>query len=181
MTPTAFVAELGALGPETVVAHAVQVTPEDVAILARTGTGVVHCPRSNMKLAEGVAPVQDLIDAGVTVALGVDSAASNSRLDLFEEMRTALLVARATRRSVGTMTAATVLRMATLNGAQVLGFGRDAGSLETGKLADFVVIDASGARHQPVRDPVAAVVHTASPEDVAQVVIGGVTRHRRRS
>jgi 5-methylthioadenosine/S-adenosylhomocysteine deaminase len=181
MTPTAFVAELGALGPKTVVAHAVHVTPDDVALLARTQTGVVHCPGSNMKLAEGFAPVAAMLDAGVTVALGVDSAASSSRLDLFEEMRAALHVARASTGRVGSLTAATVLRMATLSGAQVLGFGDVAGSLERGKLADFVVLDASHGRHRPVRDPVATVVHTCAPEDVSQVVIGGVTRHRRRS
>jgi 5-methylthioadenosine/S-adenosylhomocysteine deaminase len=132
-----------------------------------------------MKLAEGIAPVAAMLEAGITVALGVDSAASSSRLDLFEEMRSALHVARATRGSVGAMTAATALRMATLNGAEVLGLGRVAGSLEPGKNADFVVLDCSARRHQPIRDPVATVVHTCGPEDVAEVVIGGVRRYRR--
>jgi 5-methylthioadenosine/S-adenosylhomocysteine deaminase len=179
MTPTAYVAGIGALGPKTVVAHAVHATPEDLGILARTGTGVVHCPRSNMKLAEGIAPVPAMLDAGITVALGVDSAASSSRLDLFEEMRAALHAGRAARGAVGRMTAATVLGMATRNGAEVLGLGDVTGSLAAGKLADFVVLDASPARHRPVRDPVATVVHTCGPEDVASVVIGGVVRHRR--
>lgn len=181
MTPTAAVAALGALSPATVVAHCVHVTAEDVLLLARSGTGVVHCPQSNMKLAEGIAPVAAMLEAGITVALGVDSAASNSRLDLFEEMRAALHGQRAVRGTTGLMTAATALRMATLNGAKVLGFGDETGSLEAGKLADFVVLDASAPRHQPVRDPVATVVHTCGPEDVAWVVIGGVTRHRRQS
>jgi 5-methylthioadenosine/S-adenosylhomocysteine deaminase len=181
MTPTALCEQLGALSPRTVVAHAVQVTPEDIGILARTGTGVAHCPRSNMKLAEGIAPVAAMLEAGVTVALGVDSAASNSRLDLFAEMRAALEVQRASSGRVGAMTAATVLEMATLNGAAVLGLADRTGSLEPGKLADFVVLDASASRHQPIRDPVATVVNTCGPEDVALVVIGGVVRHRRES
>lgn len=179
MTPTARAAALGALGASTVVAHCVHVTPDDVALLSRTGTGVVHCPGSNMKLAEGIAPVAAMLEAGITVALGVDSAASSSRLDLFEEMRAALQVQRAVRGTTVGLTAAAALRMATVNGAEVLGLGSVTGSLEAGKLADFVVLDAGAARHQPVRDPVATVVHACSPEDVLLVVIGGVVRHRR--
>jgi 5-methylthioadenosine/S-adenosylhomocysteine deaminase len=181
MTPTATVAALGALGPHAAVAHCVHVTSEDVALLAKTGTGVVHCPGSNMKLAEGIAPVAAMLEAGVTVALGVDSAASSSRLDLFEEMRTALRVQRAVRGAIAGLTAGSVLRMATLAGAAVLGLGSRTGSLEAGKLADFVVLDASAPHHQPVRDPVATVVHTCGPEDVALVAIGGVVRHRRET
>jgi 5-methylthioadenosine/S-adenosylhomocysteine deaminase len=181
MTPTALCAELGALGPETLVAHAVQVTDDDLGILARTKTGVAHCPRSNMKLAEGIAPVAAMLERGITVSLGVDSAASNSRLDLFAEMRAALEVQRAAAGRVGAMTAATVLRMATMNGAAVLGAGDFTGSLDAGKAADFVVLDASAARHLPLRDPVATVVNTCGPEDVRLVVIAGVTRHRRES
>jgi 5-methylthioadenosine/S-adenosylhomocysteine deaminase len=180
-TPTALVASLGALGPGTVVAHAVHVTHDDVALLARSGTGVAHCPQSNMQLAEGVAPVAAMVAAGVTVALGVDSAASNARLDMFAEMRAALHAQRAATGSVGAMTAATALRMATRNGAAILGLGAETGTLEPGKLADFVVLDASRERHQPVRDPVATVVHACAPEDVACVVIGGEVRHRRAS
>jgi 5-methylthioadenosine/S-adenosylhomocysteine deaminase len=181
MTPTALAERLGGLGPATVVAHAVHVTPADVAILARTGTGVAHCPQSNMKLAEGIAPVAAMIEAGVTVALGVDSAASCSRLDLFAEMRAALHAQRAATGAVGAMTAANVLAMATRNGARVLGLLDDLGTLEPGKLADFVVLDAGTARHQPLRDPFDTVVHACAPEDVARVVIGGETRHRRDS
>jgi 5-methylthioadenosine/S-adenosylhomocysteine deaminase len=141
----------------------------------------VHCPGSNLKLAEGVAPVASMIEAGITVALGVDSAASNSRLDMFEEMRLALRVQRGVRGKVAPMTAETVLRMATQNGAEVLGLGAETGSLEPGKLADFVVLDASPGRCQPVRDPVATAVHVCGPEDVTMVVIGGMVRHRRRA
>ncbi len=179
VTPTALMAELGALGPQTVVAHAVQVTSDDIAILARTGTHVAHCPRSNLKLAEGVAPVGAMIEAGVNVALGVDSAASNSRLDMFEEMRTALLCQRGLARRVGAMDAATLLRMATINGARALGFENLTGTLEVGKSADFVILDVSTTRHAPIRDPLATIVFTCGPEDVEAVHIGGMQHYRR--
>jgi 5-methylthioadenosine/S-adenosylhomocysteine deaminase len=179
MTPTALVNELGGLGRSTVAAHAVHVTPADIALLRATGCGVVHCPRSNMKLAEGIAPVAAMLDAGVTVALGVDSAASNTRLDIFAEMRAALEVQRAATGRIGPMTAARVLEMATRSGAEVLGLGAETGTLEAGKLADFVVIDAGRERHGRISDPIATVVHACGPEDVALVVIGGEIRHRR--
>ncbi len=166
------------LGPEVVVAHAVQATEADLRLLAAHEVKVVHCPTSNLKLAEGIAPVAAMVEAGITVALGVDSAASTGKLDLFEEMRLALLLQRGVRRAVFPMTAARVLEMATVAGARALGFD-DTGTLEPGRAADLVLLRLDRLRHGPLDDPTAAVVYSATPDDVVMVVIDGVVRHRR--
>lgn len=178
-TPTAYLADLGALGPATLVAHGVQLTADDVALLAASGAHVVHCPTSNLKLAEGVAPVAALLAAGVNVALGTDSAASNARLDPFEEMRTALLLGRGATRDVGPFTARTALRMATAAGARALGIERDVGDLAPGLYADFAVVDLGEARRAPARDVVDALVWTCGAEDVLETVVGGGIVHAR--
>jgi 5-methylthioadenosine/S-adenosylhomocysteine deaminase len=176
-SPAAAVEDLGGLGPHVLVAHGVHLTDDDVARLARTGTSLVHCPLSNAKLAEGTAPIADLLAAGVNVALGTDSAASNARLDFFEEMRAALLFGRAARRAIGPFTARTALAMATLRGARALGFDGVAGELAPGYAADFVVVDVSTFRHGPVRDAIETLVWTCERADVRRVVVGGVVRY----
>src|SRR5260370_42657708 len=120
-TPFRSPARLGVLGPRLVAAHAVHMTPEEIATLAHHGASVAHCPSSNLKLASGLAPVAAMIARGVNVGIGTDGAASNNRLDLFQEMRTAALLAKAVGEDAQAMPAHQALAAATLNGARALG------------------------------------------------------------
>src|SRR5215470_7446128 len=136
MTPLARLDRLGVTGPNFIGVHAVHLTDSDVDLLARQSCQIVHCPASNLKLASGIAPVTRLKARGVNVALGTDGAASNNRLDLLGEARLAALVAKAVTGDAAALPAATVLRMATLDGAAALGLEREIGSLVPGKQAD---------------------------------------------
>ncbi len=174
--PVDYVRDLGWEGPDVWYAHAVHVSGEEVDSMARAGTGVAHCPSSNMRLASGVAPITSYLEAGVRVGLGVDGSASNDSSDLLAEARQAMLLARlAVAPGIGTgeqMPARTALEMATVGGARVLGRD-DVGRLVPGKAADVVAFDLdriayAGARH----DPVAALVF-CSPTRVAHSWVGG--------
>ena len=179
MTPTAYLQERGALGPDVMAVHCVQVTAEDVGRLARTGTHVVHCPVSNMKLAEGVAPILPMLEAGVRLSLGADSSASAGHLDMFEQMRVFILAQRARYRTIGPLTAETALSMATVGGADALGLLDRIGTLEVGKCADMVLVDLDGVRSDPIRNPVDDLVLLARRTDVEQVWVDGICRHLR--
>jgi 5-methylthioadenosine/S-adenosylhomocysteine deaminase len=174
VTPLARLDRLGVTGPSFVAIHAVHVTNVDIAMLARHGCHVVHCPASNMKLASGVAPVPTLLAQGVNVALGSDGAASNNRLDLFSEMRLASLLAKVTTGDAAALPAAMALQMATLNGARALGLADVTGSLLPGKHADLVAVDLSEVATQPVFDPVSHLVNAADRGCVSDVWVGGV-------
>ena len=136
-TPVEYLAELGWTADDVWCAHCVHLSPADVKTFAAAGVGVAHCPTSNLRLGAGVAPVRELLDAGVRVGLGVDGSASNERSDLFFEVKQALLVARG-RGGPGAMTCREALRLATRGGAAVLGRD-DIGSIEPGKCADLAV------------------------------------------
>ncbi|MGH3858754.1 8-oxoguanine deaminase [Actinokineospora sp.] len=161
-TPIDYVSALGWLGPDVWLAHGVHF--DDVAIgqLGTSGTGVAHCPSSNARLGAGVCRTRDLRDAGVPVGLGVDGAASNESSSLLEEVRHAVLFARAVG-GPGALTVRDGLEMATLGGATVLGWERDIGSLEPGKLADVALWRLDTLRHADIADPVAALVLGAPP------------------
>ena len=145
----------------------------DIATLVRHRCHVVHCPASNMKLASGIAPVTAFIEAGINVALGTDGAASNNRLDLLSEMRLASLLAKVSTGNAAALSAATVLSMATINGARALGFDDAIGSLVAGKDADIVAVDLGSVTAQPVFDPVSHLVHVAERGDVSDVWVRG--------
>ena len=136
-TPVEYLTDLGWLGGDVWCAHCVHLSPDDIHDFGATGTGVAHCPTSNLRLGAGIAPVRELVDAGVRVGLGVDGSASNERSDLLFEVKQALLVARG-RGGPAAMTAREALRLGTRGGAAVLGRD-DIGSLEPGKCADFAV------------------------------------------
>ena len=171
--PLARLAALGLVTPGLNGVHATQLTPEDVAGLAAGGATVVHCPRSNLKLANGLCPVAALLDAGVNVALGTDSAASNNRLDLWAELQTAALLAKQVAGDAAALPAAQALKMATLNGARALGRADEIGSLAAGKAADVICVDLGGIEHRPLLDPVSALVYSASRDDVTDVWVAG--------
>ena len=132
-TPTAFLESLGFWGPRTLAAHAVHLTPADIAILAKRGVGVAHNPESNMKLASGIAPVEAMRKAGVAVGLGTDGAASNNDLDMFEAMRQAAFLHKLVDGDPARGSRAVALEMATIGGARALGMDKEIGSLEAGQ------------------------------------------------
>jgi 5-methylthioadenosine/S-adenosylhomocysteine deaminase len=156
----------------------VHLQPDEIEALARHGASVVHCPSSNLKLASGFAPVQALAAAGVNVALGTDGAASNNRLDLFQEARTAALLAKAVASDAQAFPAHAALRAATLGGALALGLGEKIGSIRPGKAADLVAVDLSGPALQPCYDPVSHLVYAAGREQVSDVWVAGQARVR---
>jgi cytosine/adenosine deaminase-related metal-dependent hydrolase len=168
--PVEYLERLGWLADDVWCAHCVHLSERDIAQFAGTGTGVAHCPTSNLRLGAGVAPVRDMLEAGVRVGLGVDGSASNERSDLFFEVKQALLVARG--RGGGTaMTARDAIRLGTRGGAGVLRRD-DLGSLEPGKCADFVVWGVDGLELGGADDPVAGIVF-AGPQRPELVIVGG--------
>ncbi len=169
---------LGLLGPGLIAVHAVHLEHDEIQALARHGCSMVHCPSSNLKLASGFAPVQALSRAGVNIALGTDGAASNNRLDLLQEMRTAALLAKAVAGDAEALPAHAALRAATLGGAQALGLAGTIGSIRPGKAADLVALDLSAPELQPCYDPVSQLVYAAGREHVSDVWVAGVRQVR---
>jgi cytosine/adenosine deaminase-related metal-dependent hydrolase len=169
-TPVEYLDRLGWLADDVWCAHCVHLSEGEVARFANTGTGVAHCPTSNLRLGAGVAPVRALVDAGVRVGLGVDGSASNERSDLFMEVKQALLVARG-RDGGAAMTARDALRLGTRGGASVLRRD-DIGSLEPGKQADLAVWAIDGLELGGAVDPVAGLV-LSGPHRVERLVVGG--------
>jgi 5-methylthioadenosine/S-adenosylhomocysteine deaminase len=167
---------LGLVTPNLIAVHAVHLEAAEIALLARHGCSVAHCPSSNLKLASGFAQVSSLIGAGVNVALGTDGAASNNRLDLFQEMRTAALLAKAVARDAAAVPAQAALRAATLAGARALGLGERIGSIEPGKRADLVAVNLLAPELAPCFDPVSQLVYAAGREHVTHVWVDGETR-----
>jgi len=165
--------DLGLLNSSLLAVHAVHLNDVEIDQLAEAGVCVSHCPTSNLKLADGIAPVTRLQQAGVTVGLGSDSAASNNRLDIMAEMRLATLLARVDANDATAMPAAAAVRMATLDGAAALGLQSSIGSLEVGKRADIIAVDLSPPRSQPVYDAVSQLVHAAGASQVSDVWIDG--------
>jgi 5-methylthioadenosine/S-adenosylhomocysteine deaminase len=179
--PLERLARLGLVGPELVAAHAVHLSDGEIRMLAERGASVAHCPNSNLKLACGIAPIARLTEAGVTVGLGTDGAASANRLDLLQEARTASLLAKGSTGDAAAFGAHHALRAATLDGARALGMAPRIGSIVPGKAADLVAVDLSGLAMQPVYDPVATLIFSGGREQVTDVWIAGqpvVTRRQ---
>ena len=165
--------ELGLLGPNFLAVHMTQLLDAEIDLLARTGTHVLHCPESNLKLASGFCPVAKLLAAGVNVALGTDGAASNNDLDLLAEMRTAALLAKGVSGNAAAVPAFQALQMATLGGARALGRADEIGSLLPGKWADVVAVDLGGLDRQPLYHPLSQLVYTAHRDHVTDVWVAG--------
>ncbi|HUL93376.1 MAG TPA: TRZ/ATZ family hydrolase, partial [Burkholderiales bacterium] len=170
---------LGVLGPRLVAAHAVHLTDEEIATLARHGASVAHCPSSNLKLASGLAPVAAMIASGVNVGLGTDGAASNNRLDLLEEMRLAALLAKAVANDAQALPAHQAIAAATLHGARALGLEAAAGSLVPGKYADLCAISFEEPELSPCYDPASHLVYAAGRAQVSHVWVAGELRLER--
>jgi cytosine/adenosine deaminase-related metal-dependent hydrolase len=170
-TPVEYLERLGWLADDVWCAHCVHLSDGEIARFAETGTGVAHCPTSNLRLGAGVAPVRALVDAGARVGLGVDGSASNERSDLFLEVKQALLVARG-RGGGEAMTAREALRLGTRGGAVVLG-RNDIGALEPGKQADLAIWATDGLELGGAVDPVAGLV-LSGPHRVDRLLVGGI-------
>jgi 5-methylthioadenosine/S-adenosylhomocysteine deaminase len=168
----AALAELGLRGDKVTLAHCVHVDEAERRLLAAHGTYVAHCPSSNLKLGSGIAPVVELLEAGVGVALGADGAPCNNRLDALTELRLAALLQKG-RRGSAALPAARALELATLGGARALGLGDEIGSLATGKRADVTVVSFSGAHVLPLHDPISTVVYAVHASDVRHVLVDG--------
>jgi 5-methylthioadenosine/S-adenosylhomocysteine deaminase len=180
-TPVRHLASLGVLNLSLTAAHCVAVDEEEISLLARGNVGVVHCAESNMKLASGVAPVGAMLAAGIAVGLGTDGAASNNDLDLFGEMATVAKLHKAQMLDPTALPARQVVRMATAGSAAALHMGTEIGSLEAGKRADLIVVDASGPNAVPLYDPYSYLVYSARADAVQTVIVEGrVLMERRR-
>lgn len=164
---------LGLLSPNLIGVHMVHLTDNEIRLINQQGCSVAHCPTSNLKLANGLAPVAKMLNCGINVGLGTDSAASNNRLDLFEEMRLAALLAKAESGRADVLTAHQALHMATLAGARALGLEQITGSLSAGKAADITAVDFSNINLAPCYDPVSHLVYTVGREHVSHVWVNG--------
>lgn len=171
--PLARLDELGLLSPRMMAVHMTQLNESEIELIAAKGVHVVHCPRSNQKLASGVCPIDQLITAQVNVCLGTDSAASNNDLNMLGEMRSAALQAKNHSANAASVSAAEVLQMATLNAAKALNMQEEIGSLVVGKSADLVAINLNNVATQPVYDPIAQIVYSASREQISDVWVNG--------
>ena len=162
---------LGLVGPDLLAVHAVHLDAGEIARLAEAGASVAHCPHSNLKLASGLAPVPALLDAGVRVTIGTDGAASNNRLDLLSEARTAALLAKGLAADPAAFDSNRVLQALTLDGARALGIDHETGSIESGKAADLVAVDLS--QTPPLQDPVSTLIHACGSGAVTDVWVDG--------
>ncbi len=180
MRPFARIKALGLLNDHLIAVHMTQLTETEIAQCAESGVSVAHCVESNLKLASGFCPAEALRRAGVTVALGTDGCASNNDLDMFGEMRSAALVAKAVANDARAFSAADTLRAATLNGARALGWEARIGSIEVGKQADLVAVRLDAIETEPVYDVISQLVYAAGRQQVSDVWIAGVRRLRDR-
>jgi len=173
MLPAEFAEHVGMMGENVTLAHGICFEDHELDLLAEYGTNICHCPVCNMKLAMGAAKVPAMLEKGVNVCLGNDGMIDNNTADMFREMRTALLLQRNTHGDPAFPTAAEALEMATLGGAKAILAKDRVGSIEAGKLADIVLIDAHKPHLQPIHDPLSAVVWAANGSDVDTVIING--------
>lgn len=172
-TPVGYLNDIGLLGPDVLGAHCVWLSDEDIEILKETGTSVAHNPETNMKIADGVAPIAKLLNAGVTVGLGTDSCATNDNMDMFEAMRMAAFLQKVTSMDPTVLPAYQVLEMGTIGGARALGMDNEIGSLEVGKKADVILVDLAAAHMRPINNIVNNLVYCTNSSDVETVIVDG--------
>src|ERR1051325_8503200 len=176
----AYLDSLGLTGRHVALAHCVHLNSNEIEILKTSGTNVVHCPSSNLKLGSGIAPIAKLLEEGISVSLGADGAACNNRLHMFTEMRTAALLQKVLH-GPEVLPANRVFRMATIDGARAMGLAAEIGSIEVGKRADLSTVRLDQLHTTPARDVVSALVYSAEADDVETVIIDGklVMRDRK--
>jgi 5-methylthioadenosine/S-adenosylhomocysteine deaminase len=180
LTPVARLGSLGMLDSKFVALHGTHLTDADIELLAQHNASVVHCPESNMKLSSGIAPVPQMLQAGIKVALGTDGAASNNDLDIFGEISTAAKLHKVASGDPRVLPALQVLYMATLGAAQVLGLADRLGSLEAGKRADLILLNLEVPHLMPLYNPISHLVYAIHSADVQTVIIEGQVVMRDR-
>ncbi|MEJ7747095.1 MAG: amidohydrolase family protein, partial [Luteimonas sp.] len=178
--PLARLDRLGLVNDRLIAVHMTQLTDAEIALCAERGVSVVHCPESNLKLASGFCPACALQRAGVNLAIGTDGAASNNDLDMFGEMRTAALLAKAVANDAAAFDAATTLRAATLGGAKAMGFDHLVGSIEVGKQADLICVDLAQVETQPLHHVISQLVYATGRHQVSDAWIAGKSKLRDR-
>jgi len=171
--PVFYLDALALLSENLIAVHGVHLQDEEIERMGLRRTGVVHCPESNMKLASGVARTSRMVEAGIPLGIGTDGAASNNNLDLFREMDTAAKLGKVYTLNPTNMGAGTVLKMATLWGARILGLEQEIGTLEVGKKADVIVVDLRSPHLTPLYHPLSSLVYSASGGDVKDVIVDG--------
>jgi len=175
-----FLQQFAIPGKNSIFAHSVHVSKDEIGILAATGTSVSHNPVSNMMLGDGVAPVVEMLRGGVNVGLGTDGAASNHSQDLFDTMKAASLLQKVHHRDAGVIKPFDVLRMATIGGARALGVDSLCGTIEAGKRADLILVNMGAVHNQPLNDVFSQIVHCAKASDVQTVIVEGEILMRDR-
>ena len=179
-TPAEYLYSIGLLDRNVIAAHSVWLTPKEIELYARTRTSVAHCPKSNLKLASGIADTDTYLKAGVNVSIGTDGTASNNTLDMVEEMRFAALLPKGTGYNPEAVDARTALRMTTINGAKALGIQHLTGSLEVGKRADLIVIHADASNMIPIYDEYSALVYASNSKNIRFSMVNGKWIMRNR-
>ena len=179
--PIARMDRLGLVNDRLIAVHMTQLTRAEIELCAQRGVSVVHCPESNLKLASGFCPVHGLHQAGVNLAIGTDGCASNNDLDMFGEMRTAALLAKAVAEDAAAFDAASALRAATLGGARALGLEHLVGSIEPGKQADLAIVDMSPLETQPLHHVASQLAYATGRHQVSDVWIAGVPKLRDKA
>ena len=181
LPPVEYLHSLGLTGKNVITAHAVWLNAVEVDMLADTGTAVAHNPKSNLKLASGIAPVASYLQSGITVAIGTDGAASNNTLDMVEEMRFAALISKGETLNPEAVGAREALQMVTIHGARALGLGDRTGSLEEGKCADLIFVDPGSYNMLPMHDPLSALVYAMNSHNIRHAIVNGewIMRERR--
>src|SRR5919199_5940691 len=175
-SPVSLLQRLGVLDAGPLLIHCVQVDDEDLRAIADARCGVAHCPISNAKLAHGIAPVLEMLDAGIPVGLGSDSMASNNRMDLLEEARGAVLMQRVRTGRYDALSAGRALELATIGGARALGLGDRIGSLEVGKEADLAAFSLDDSPAEPTYDPVSSAVFALGGQPAKFASVAGNPR-----
>lgn len=173
LSEVAALQKIGFLGPDVLAAHCIHLSDEDIGLMAEYDVKVAHNPIANMKLAQGVARVKDMVERGVTVGIGTDGPASNNCLNIFESMKVAALLQKMMYSDSKVMPSKVVVKMATINGAKALGLEREIGSLEVGKKADILLVDLKKPHLTPLHDIYADLVYSVQASDVDTVIVDG--------
>jgi cytosine/adenosine deaminase-related metal-dependent hydrolase len=175
-----FLERVGMLGPDVVLLHCTALEPQDIDVLRGSGTHVVHCPTGPAKVGNAVTPVQELLEAGINVALGSDGAPANNGADLIRDLKWVGYLQKLRKRDAAVVPATAILEMATLGGARALGLGELVGSIEPGMRADLIVIRTDGPHWTPNVNWISNLVYTSSGADVDTVIVDGKVLMERR-
>ena len=165
--------DLGILGPQSQIVHAIWLDEKEINYLAETGAHVIYCPMSNMFLGSGIAPIIKMIEKGINIAIGTDGSASNNNQDLFATMKVGALLQKVHHLQSTIISAEHVFEMATINAAKAMGWEKEIGSIEIGKKADIVIIDTNKPELTPVRNPISSIIYAGVATDVDTVIING--------